>query len=125
MTTSDMNGGQAMTGGPLIQAQELRKTYRTGEVEAQALAYLEHRYIARIHDAGTAEGLPFIAMEFVAGRNLSARLQEGPIAVALIVDIAIQIADALRQFHSLNSLSIAAAGSRAGAPGWNTGSSRR
>ena len=45
---------------------------RRFEQERDLLAGLEHRHIARLYDAGiTAEGQPFLAMEWVAGRPIT------------------------------------------------------
>ncbi len=44
--------------------------------EAQALAKLDHRNVVGVHDVGVHEGQLFVAMEFVAGKNLGAWMAE-------------------------------------------------
>jgi TolB-like protein/tRNA A-37 threonylcarbamoyl transferase component Bud32/Flp pilus assembly protein TadD len=67
--------------------------------EAQAAAALNHNNICTIHEIDEFEGQPFIAMEFIDGASLSARIEEGPLELADAVDIAIQVAEGLREAH--------------------------
>ena len=46
-----------------------------------------------------ADGLPFIAMEFVEGESLDMLVKQGPLAICRIADIAVQVADALDTAH--------------------------
>ena len=48
--------------------------------EAEALASLQHPNIVQIHDIGTHQGLPYFAMEFVAGGDLAQQLDGKPLA---------------------------------------------
>ena len=68
--------------------------------EARAAAALKHSHIAHIYEIGEAEGQHFIAMEFVEGLPLSARIKGSPLAVSEIVELGIQLADALDEAHS-------------------------
>jgi tRNA A-37 threonylcarbamoyl transferase component Bud32/tetratricopeptide (TPR) repeat protein len=67
--------------------------------EAAALSLLNHPNICTIHEVDAFEGQPFIAMEKLEGRTLRARLAEGPIECTELVDIAAQIAQALKAAH--------------------------
>jgi serine/threonine-protein kinase len=67
--------------------------------EARAAAALTHPGIAIIYEIGEVAGRVFIAMELVRGRNLRARFEEGPIAVAEAQRIAVEIARALARAH--------------------------
>ncbi len=74
------------------------------EREARAGAALNHPNICTVHEIGEADGRLFIAMELLEGATLNECLAMGPspMAVAEVLDIAIQIADALhaaRQKH--------------------------
>ncbi len=64
---------------------------------ARAAASLSHPNICTIHEIGEAEGRLFIAMELLDGATLSDCLSTGPspMAIGEVLDIAIQIADAL------------------------------
>jgi serine/threonine protein kinase len=68
--------------------------------EARAASALNHPNVCVIHEVGEAEdGSPFMAMEFVEGETVDARLERGPLPMAEVVTIAIQVADALDAAH--------------------------
>ena len=67
--------------------------------EAKLLASLNHPNIATIHGLHEAEGIRFLAMELVAGQDLSKRLAAGALPVKQALAIARQIADALESAH--------------------------
>ncbi len=68
--------------------------------EARAASALNHGNICTIYDVGEDDGRPFIVMELMKGENLRDRLVRGPLKVHQIVDIGIEIADALHATHS-------------------------
>src|SRR5687767_11810240 len=68
--------------------------------EARAAATLDHPHTCSIYEVGEADGLLFIAMQFVEGQTLSARLRRGEIALGEALSIAMQIADALADAHA-------------------------
>ena len=70
------------------------------EREAHALAALNHPNIVIVHDFGIADGQPYIVSELVEGESLRALLQGKPTHARKLVDIAVQIADALATAHS-------------------------
>ena len=83
--------------------QELARDRQAVErfrVEARATSALNHPNICTIHDIGEDDGQPFIVMEWMKGQNLHDRLSAGPIKVQQIVDIGIEIADALDAAHT-------------------------
>ena len=67
--------------------------------EARVLASMNHPNIAGIHGLHAADGVRFLAMEFVAGQELAERIATGAIPVEDAVPIAIQIATALEYAH--------------------------
>ena len=68
--------------------------------EAEAASALDHPNICTIYDVDTAtDGQLFIAMAYYDGETLKARLGRGPIAVAVALDIAVQIARGLEKAH--------------------------
>ncbi len=65
--------------------------------EAQAAAKLNHPNIVSVHDAGEAEGVPFIVMELVEGESLHERR---PQDLDEIISIARQVCAALEHAHA-------------------------
>src|SRR5437867_2513698 len=68
--------------------------------EAQAAATLDHPNICAIHEVGRQDNISFIAMQYVEGETLAARIHGKPLPLVDALDIAIQIADALSAAHS-------------------------
>ena len=68
--------------------------------EARAVAALNHPNVAQIYDIAECDGMRFIVMEYVEGITLAARISQGPLDSETIVDLAIQLADALGEAHS-------------------------
>jgi len=67
--------------------------------EAQTLAALNHPNIAHIHGLEESSGVRALAMELVEGDDLSTIIARGPMALADVLPIAKQIADALEAAH--------------------------
>lgn len=67
--------------------------------EARALASMNHPNIGAIHGLEVDGGRHYLALEFVEGETLDARLARGPMDTAEATEIAIQIASALEAAH--------------------------
>ncbi|HKV40221.1 MAG TPA: protein kinase, partial [Blastocatellia bacterium] len=72
---------------------------RRFRIESRAASAINHPNIVTIYEVGREDQLHFIAAEYVEGRTLSERISEHPLPLADIVDISIQIADALDEAH--------------------------
>ena len=68
--------------------------------EAKAASAIDHPNVAQIFEIGEADGIHFIAMQFVEGQNLAARIKGGPLATVDIISIGLQVADALDAAHA-------------------------
>ena len=68
-------------------------------LEAQAAAALSHPNICTIHEINEEEGKSFIAMEYVEGQSLKAKIDKGAVESQEALDIAIQIAEGMEEAH--------------------------
>jgi serine/threonine protein kinase len=69
------------------------------EREARLLASLNHPHIATIHGLHEVDGTHFLAMELVAGDDLSQRIERGGVPLELALKVAGQVAEALETAH--------------------------
>jgi TolB-like protein/Tfp pilus assembly protein PilF len=68
--------------------------------EARAASQLNHSGICTIHDIEDNNGHPFIVMEKLEGESLKQRIHGQPLPIDELLDIAIQVADALAASHA-------------------------
>ncbi|MFO7542606.1 MAG: protein kinase [Thiobacillus sp.] len=67
--------------------------------EAQSAGRLSHTNIVTIYDVGETDELAYIAMEYLSGATLRDVMNMGPMPVALALDTAVQMAEALAFAH--------------------------
>jgi len=68
--------------------------------EARLASALSHPNVAKVFEIGEAGGVSFLAMEYIEGQTLTARIAGTPVPLDEAIGIAIQVADALDAAHS-------------------------
>jgi serine/threonine protein kinase len=68
--------------------------------EARAASALNHPNIVTVHAIEEIDGLDFFVMEYVEGESLAARLRRGPLDLGQVLDLGLQVADALTLAHA-------------------------
>jgi serine/threonine protein kinase len=76
-------------------AERMRRFVR----EAKAASALNHPHVATIYEIGEANGVNFIAMEYVEGQSLAAKLNGTRLITDEVIEIGRQRADALAEAH--------------------------
>jgi hypothetical protein len=84
--------------GAHADAEEVAR-FRT---EAETVARLSHPNIVQIYEIGETEGLPFLALEYVAGGTLQGRLKAGPLSPREAAALVEALAGAVHLAHSRN-----------------------
>jgi eukaryotic-like serine/threonine-protein kinase len=67
--------------------------------EAQAAAALDHPNICAVYEIAETEGTTYIAMPYIKGGSLKDRIGAGPLPLEEALDVAVQIAEGLKEAH--------------------------
>jgi two-component system LytT family response regulator len=68
--------------------------------EAKTASALSHPNVARVFEIGEADGVSFLAMEYIEGETLDAHICGAPLPLAEAIGIAMQVTDALDAAHA-------------------------
>jgi len=92
----------------LVAVKVLRTTdmsdrlVRRFTAEANAMAALEHPYIAKVYSAGiTGDGRPYIEMAYYPNGSLEDRVRQAPLSVPDVLRIGVQLCSAVETAHRL------------------------
>jgi eukaryotic-like serine/threonine-protein kinase len=80
----------------LVLSQEARERF---VLEARAAAALSHPNICTIYEIHDEGEKPFIAMEYIEGQSLKAKMAKNPIRTEEALNVAIQISEGLEEAH--------------------------
>src|SRR5438128_4734890 len=69
------------------------------EQEARAASALNRPIIIPVYDVGSADHIPYLAMELVEGKSLRELIDHGALPVRRTLDLAVRIADGLAKAH--------------------------
>ena len=84
----------------LSELGENEEFKRRFERESQYASSLEHPNIVRVHEFGESNGVAYMVMEYVEGRDLTAELADGPLSPERTIQILEQVASALDAVHA-------------------------
>lgn len=84
----------SLGGGEAVRRRFLR--------EARAMAQLEHENVIRLYDVNEDRGVPYLAMEFLSGQSLEARLREQQLPLGEALRIGKETAAGLAAAHQQN-----------------------
>ena len=69
--------------------------------EAKTASKLNHPHIMVVHEIGTFENINYIVCEFIRGKTLNAYVEENKTSLIRILDLCIQISNALDAAHQI------------------------
>lgn len=86
----------------LEKLQKDKEALKRFYLEAEAIGKLSHPNIVTIYDINDEKDAPYMVMEYLEGETLSTIIKEKKLLqISIILDIAIQLSDALEYAHSM------------------------
>ena len=87
---------QVSTPGLVADEQAKKRLVR----EARAAAKLDHPNICSIYEVGEDDERSFIVLQYIEGETLATKIQRNPLELKDLLDIGLQLSDALAEAHS-------------------------
>jgi serine/threonine protein kinase len=86
----------------ILPAEKLKDAERRRRFtqEAKSASALNHPNIIHVYDIAEADGVPFIVMEYVAGKTLGAWIGRKGLKIGDVLKLSVQIADAVAAAHA-------------------------
>lgn len=81
------------------EMQDDEKTRARFLREGKAAAALDHPFICKIYETGECKGKAYIAMEYIEGKNIKEKMEEGSLPLKDSLRIALEISEALEKAH--------------------------
>jgi Tol biopolymer transport system component/tRNA A-37 threonylcarbamoyl transferase component Bud32 len=69
------------------------------EREARTISSLNHPNICTLYDVGHQDGMHFLVMEYLEGETLADRLRKGPLPIAQVLKVGMEICEGLERAH--------------------------
>jgi serine/threonine-protein kinase len=85
-----------VSGDGLRQPKALERFER----EARAVGRLQHPNVVSVYDVAAQDGVPYLVMEMVEGPTVAQLLADGPLPVADVLAVAVQVCDGLAAAHA-------------------------
>jgi serine/threonine protein kinase len=82
--------------GELARDKEVIRRFRR---EAEAVSKLDHANTVQVFDFGRSEGMTYLIMELLSGKDLGTILADGPMPFARMARIALQVCGSVQQAH--------------------------
>jgi len=95
----DLKLGRPVALKVLAARQDTDLDRRLLEEEARAASALNHPNIVTVYEVGESGSVPYLATELIEGETLREALLFGPMPMSMLLDVAVQIADALAAAH--------------------------
>jgi eukaryotic-like serine/threonine-protein kinase len=68
--------------------------------EAKAASAIDHPCIVHVYEINHADGIHFIAMQYIEGQTLKSRLNGNPLSIQEFLNYAVQLSDAISEAHT-------------------------
>jgi serine/threonine protein kinase len=86
---------KVISAGAQAQAEEVARF----QIEAVAVARLQHPHIVQVYETGASQGRPYLVMELVPGSSLAEKLAAAPLEARAAAELVRALASAMQHAH--------------------------